>query len=62
MISRMRNGTTASWLSQLDSRQIAAQKSQWLRRGERAMAERPKTSLIAALATGVVLGWIIKRL
>lgn len=25
------------------------------------MAERPKTSLIAALAAGVVVGWIIKR-
>ncbi len=32
-----------------------------LHRFEEAIVDHPKTSLVAALAAGVVLGWIIKR-
>jgi hypothetical protein len=45
----------------LTSPQMAARATALWRRVEKAVAEHPKQSLIAALAAGAVIGWITKR-
>lgn len=66
MINRMLNTPAAQHVpGEVDAghRSVSAigRSNPILRRTEAAIAEHPKTSLFAALAAGVMLGWIVKR-
>lgn len=64
MITRTRNGQGRPWRNQTSASptlaRIAAE-SVW-DRSIAVVSQHPCRSLVAALTTGMVLGWIIKRL
>ncbi len=61
MIRRPGNDRPLRWATS-PANKAGTPVAQAMRRSELAVANHPKTSLWAALAAGVVLGWIIKRL